>query len=230
MKSWSFIFAASRTSDYRFVMQPDIFDEATCAEFSRRLELDDGGSDRTRVVEFPSKDGDNLLGFYVSGPTTIDGKELLDAAGRKLLSAFGFIFAGAGENMMAEAAAAIRSNRPIFEAELRAFISHEGRWEPRLIQPRDHPARQKKPARPFGWLGPVGLLSVGLLALLLLSIDLYRENLSHAAKLREVEAQLAKLAASCGAPKKEMGESSADKPPPTTGSNLEQHGPITSSK
>ena len=54
MSAWLFMFAASRTSDYQFVMQPEVFDTESCDVLRSQLQLDDSDPARLRTVTVAS--------------------------------------------------------------------------------------------------------------------------------------------------------------------------------
>ena len=72
MSAWLFMFAASRTSDYQFVMQPEVFDTESCDVLRSQLQLDDSDPARLRTVTVPTKQAGDVLCAYRSGPVDVN--------------------------------------------------------------------------------------------------------------------------------------------------------------
>ena len=245
MKSWPFIFAASRTSDYQFVVCPDVFDAQISSTFPGSLELDDLSPERTRTAHISTKQTGDLLCVYRSGPIVIGGQEYLDAAGRKLIAAYGFATKDSTKSVDA-IAGSIASNKSRFESYLLDFLNHTERWTPVASKPSIHGVEMetfgKRFARLLGWPTAFG---AALFLLLCLSGILFLKNRALEAQLFALHARLSQLAEGrCDTPPREAAREAARKaeqaPPPgppsapaapeSADKEMETKGPIVFSK
>jgi len=135
MNVWPFMFAASKTSDYQFVVLPEIFDAASCAALRERLEIDDLDPQKTRTATVTAKAG-SMSCVYRSGPIVVDNNTHTDTAGRKLLFAFGVVTRELPTgSSFARLSDLIDANRPGFEKGLVSFLSSSDKeWKPRVTK------------------------------------------------------------------------------------------------
>jgi hypothetical protein len=132
MNVWPFMFAASKTSDYQFVVLPNIFDADTCDALRKRLEIDDTDPRKTKTATVPVKQAKTSVWcIYRSGPIVIDNAIQNDSAGRKLLFAYGLVAkeTPAGSSLQA-LSNLIDVSQPSFQEALVSFLHTDREWVP----------------------------------------------------------------------------------------------------
>jgi hypothetical protein len=241
MNVWPFMFAASKTSDYQFVVLPEILDATSCAALRERLEIDDSDPEKTRTATVTVKQAGNVSCVYRSGPIVVDNTVRTDSAGRKLLFAFGVVAKELPPgSSLARLSSLIDASRPSFEKGLVSFLSSEKEWKPVVtkaikLQTDLAEVDLQRFRMPSISLSAV-LVSLGFLVNLGICAALYT-------KLHSLEAQLSALnsmprkASAVGDPGEAKSETSADsaKVSPSTSprapeNKLENIGPLTTEK
>jgi hypothetical protein len=233
------MFAASKTSDYQFVVLPEILDATSCAALRERLEIDDSDPERTRTATVTAKGAGNVSCVYRSGPIVVDRTVRTDSAGRKLLFAFGVLAKELPPgSSLARLSGLIDANRPFFEKQLVSFLSSDTEWKPdvmKAIKLQTDPAEADLQRFRMPGIFAV-LVSLGFLVNLSICAALY-------IKVHSLEAQLATLnsmprkASAVGDPGEAKSETSAESPkiapntsPRAPENELEKSGPLTIEK
>jgi hypothetical protein len=131
MNVWPFMFAASKASDYQFVVLPDIFDASNCDALRDRLEIDDTDPRKTRTASLSIKEAGNVSCVYRAGPIVVDNEIRTDSAGRKLLFAFGVVTKEiSAASSLEKLSDLIDASQPLFERGLLSFLNSDKGWIP----------------------------------------------------------------------------------------------------
>ncbi|HXI05660.1 MAG: hypothetical protein ACRC1G_04220 [Bradyrhizobium sp.] len=187
MSAWLFMFAASRTSDYQFVMQPEVFDTESCDVLRSQLQLDDSDPARLRTVTVPTKQAGDVLCAYRSGPVDVNTADRVDSAGRKLLFAYGAVIDRPTPEVLERIPQALNAARPAFERELASFLNCNTTWSPRIEKAREITSSQAKGDGLRGLSSSVSILTLALVLSLGITSILYFKNRSLEDRNRALE-------------------------------------------
>jgi hypothetical protein len=137
MKIWPFMFAASATLDYRFVVRPDFLDAEQDTLFRERLEID-GSEQDIRTISFSDSKNKTIYCWYQARPILLGEQAQTDSVGRKLFCASGLI---ADESPSDESVRQLmdmtKKVQPYLEKNLIAFLAADRSWKPTIVPGSD---------------------------------------------------------------------------------------------
>ena len=137
MKIWPFMFAASATLDYRFVVRPDFLDAEQDTLFRERLEID--GSDKDiRTISFSDSKNKTIYCWYQARPILVGDQAQTDSVGRKLFCASGIIAVESpSDDSVRQLVDMTKKVQPLLDKNLIAFLAADRSWKPTIIFPSD---------------------------------------------------------------------------------------------